>query len=614
MDYRVDLRDVKFQLLEWLPIAKLLDAEAFADWDAENLEMVLDEALKIAQEQMAPGNEDGDREGARWDDGVVTVPESFKSAYRTIAEGGWIGCTNNPEFGGLGLPHVAGTVVTEFFAGANMSLTLVLVLTRGTGSLIERHGTEEMKAQFCEKLYTGEWTGTMCLTEPQAGSDVGASVARALPQDDGSYLISGEKIFITFGDHDLTDNVVHAVLARVPGAPSGTRGLSLFAVPKYRVAADGGSGEPNDVRCASIEHKLGIHGSPTCSILFGPEGACQGFLLGEENRGMRLMFEMMNAARIEVGLQGAAVAGAAHQAALAYARERIQARHWSKARDREALPVAIVEHPDVRRLLLTSSAYVEAMRAMLLQTSFFLDLAHASSDEAERNRYQSYVEVMTPICKAWASDWGFRVTEWCLQVFGGYGYVKEYPAEQYLRDSKIASIYEGTNGIQALDLVGRKLAAGGGQPFRELLGMAAETAGKVAGDPLLGEPGKLLGGALAEIQEVAAAITTSEKGPLLMMLNAVPFLDMVGNTLAAHYLLDQAHLAGKRLATILEARGITDQDADAYSEFVAEDREAAFFHNKRLTASHFAYRVLPQVGALGVALRSGETAPIDAVM
>ena len=453
----------------------------------------------------------------------------------------------------------------------------------------------------------------MCLTEPQAGSDVGASVSKALPQEDGSYLLSGEKIFITFGDHDLTDNVIHTVLARVPGAPQGTRGLSLFAVPKLRVNADGQLGEPNDVSCASIEHKLGIHGSPTCSILFGAQGACQGFLLGEENRGMPLMFEMMNAARIEVGLQGAAVAGAAHQAALDYARERIQTRHWTKARDHAAPAVAIVEHPDVRRLLLTSAAYVEAMRAMLLQTSFFLDMAHAAAEEEERNRYQSYVEVMTPICKAWASDWGFRVTEWCLQVFGGYGYVSEYPAEQYLRDSKIASIYEGTNGIQALDLVTRKLAAGGGQPFRELLGMAASTAAKVAADPFLAEPAKLLGEALTEIQEVAAGITASDKGPLLMMLNAVPFLDMVGDTLAAHYLLDQAHVAGSRLEKILAARGVSRGD-EAYGALLTEDREAAFFHNKLQTASHFAFRVLPQVKARGVALRSGETAPIDVVM
>jgi alkylation response protein AidB-like acyl-CoA dehydrogenase len=613
MDYGVDLRDVKFQLLEWLPIQKLLNAEAFADWDSENLEMVIDEALKLAQEQLAPGNEDGDRQGAIWDEGKVTVPDSFKSAYKTIAEGGWVGCTNNPDFGGMGLPHVAGTVVNEFFAGSNMALTLVFLLTRGAGHLVEDYGSDEMRSLLCENLYTGEWAGTMCLTEPHAGSDVGASTTKAVKQDGGRYLLSGEKIFITFGDHDLTDNVIHTVLARVPDAPSGTRGLSLFVVPKYRVNPDGTLAGPNDVQCASIEHKLGIHGSPTCSILFGAQGACEGFLLGEENNGMRLMFDMMNAARIEVGLQGAAVAGAAHQAALGYARERLQTRHWSKLRDRDAPPVAIVEHPDVRRMLLTSSSYVQAMRALLLQTSFYIDMARISESD-ERNRYQSYVEVLTPICKAWASDWGFRVTEWCLQVYGGYGYVKDYPAEQYLRDAKIASLYEGTNGIQALDLVGRKLAAGGGQPIRELLGMAAETAAKLAGDPRLSEPAKLLGQALREIQEVSAGALERPDGQLIMMLNAVPFLDMMGNTLGAHLLLDQAAVAGSRLAQILETKAVGATDRKAYAKLLADDAKAAFYHNKLLSASHFAHRVLPQVAALGAAIRQGETAPLEAVM
>ncbi len=613
MDYRVDLRDVRFQLLEWLPTGTLLETAAFADWDMENLGMVVDEALKIAQEQLAPANEDGDREGAVWDDGVVTTPSSFKSSYKTLAEGGWVGSVNSPEFGGLGLPHVAGTATTEFFVGANMSLTLVLLLTRGAGNLIEKHGTDEMRSLFCEKLYSGEWTGTMCLTEPQAGSDVGASTTQAVRQDDGRYLLSGEKIFITFGDHDLTPNVVHTVLARVPGAPAGTRGLSLFVVPKYRVGPDGRPGEPNDVRCGSIEHKLGIHGSPTCSMLFGQEGACEGFLLGEENKGMRLMFEMMNAARIEVGLQGAAVAGAAQQAALAYAKERLQTRHFSKMGDRSAPPVPIVEHPDVRRMLLTSSAFVQAMRAMLLQTSFYLDMAHASEGE-ERDRYQSYVEVLTPICKAWASDWGFRVTEWCLQVYGGYGYIKEYPAEQYLRDSKIASIYEGTNGIQALDLVGRKMGAGGGVPIRELFGMAAETAKRAAGDPQLAGPAKLLGEALQEIQETTAGTLERPDGQIIMMLNAVPFLDMVGHTLGAHMLLDQALLAREKLVGLLEKKDVSIEDEKAYRALLSDDLEAAFLHNKIQSASHFAYRALPQVPALAVAVKNGEMAPMQAVL
>lgn len=613
MDYDVDLRDVMFQLFEWLPTEKLLAADRFGDWDRESVEMAIQEALKIAQEQLAPTNEEGDRTGSSLEDGRVSVPEPFGPAYRTLAEGGWIGCVNSSEFGGLELPHVVGTVANELFAGSNLSISLVMLLTRGAAELIEDFGSDEMRGLFCQKLYSGRWTGTMCLTEPGAGSDVGASVSKAIPQDNGRYLISGEKIFITYGDHDLTDNVVHTVLARLPEAPPGTKGLSLFVVPKFRVEPDGSLGEPNDVVCGGIEHKLGIHGSPTCSMLFGPNNKCEGFLLGEPNKGMKLMFQMMNSARLEVGLQGAAVAGAAHRAALAFAKERLQSRHWSKMGDPEAPPVAIVEHPDVRRMLATSGAYVQAMRALLLQTAYYIDMSHVAEGE-ERERFHSYVEVLTPICKAWGSDWGFRVTEWCLQVYGGYGYTKDYPAEQYLRDAKIASIYEGTNGIQALDLVGRKLRLRDGEAVRELLGLAGATVKKLADDPELGEVGALLGQALGEIGEVTTALGKRPDAMLLMLLNAVPFLDMVGNTLAAHYLLEQAFIARSALQALLEERGVAAEDEEAYRELLAGDREAAFYHNKIQTAIHFGYRVLPQVGALAVALKAGELAPMKAVM
>ncbi|MGB5816151.1 MAG: acyl-CoA dehydrogenase [Thermoanaerobaculia bacterium] len=613
MDYDVDLRDVIFQLFEWLPTERLLEADRFADWDRDSVEMVVTEALKIAQEELAPTNEEGDRSGCKLVDAKVTVPEPFGPAYKTLAEGGWIGSVNNSDVGGLGLPHVVGTVANELFAGANLSISLVMLLTRGASELIEDFGTDEMRGLFCEKLYSGQWTGTMCLTEPSAGSDVGASVTRAVEQENGRYLISGEKIFITYGDHDLTDNVIHTVLARLPDAPSGTRGLSLFVVPKIRVDPDGGLGESNDVVCGGIEHKLGIHGSPTCSMLFGQNGNCEGYLLGEKNKGMKMMFQMMNSARLEVGLQGAAVAGAAHQAALAFAKERIQSRNWSKFADPEAPPVAIVEHPDVRRMLLTSGAYVQAMRALLLQSAYYIDMSHVAEGE-ERERFQSYVELLTPICKAWASDWGFRVTEWCLQVFGGYGYTRDYPAEQYLRDAKIASIYEGTNGIQALDLVGRKMRLRDGDAVRELLGLVGATVKKLRNDPELDEVGALLGEALGEIGEVTTGLGKRSDAMLVMLLNAVPFLDMMGNTLAAHYLLDQAFLARSALQTILEARGVDAGDEDAYQELLASDSDAAFYHNKVQTAIHFGFRVLPQVRALAVAIKAGELAPMKAVM
>ncbi len=596
MTYQVDRRDIDFQLFEWLPIGKILGAERFADWDEESLRMVLGEALKIAQNELDPANEIGDREGSRWEDGVVTVPDSFCSAYRTVAEGGWVGAVNNPEYGGLGMPAVVGAAGNEFFDGANLGLAVSLLLTRGAGELIEHHGDAELRRLFCEKLYTGEWAGTMCLTEPQAGSDVGASTTKAVQRGDGRYLISGEKIFITYGDHNMTDNVVHAVLARLPGAPEGARGLSLFAVPKLRVDADGSPGEPNDVRCASIEHKLGIHGSPTCTMLFGADGACEGYLIGEENAGLKLMFQMMNAARLEVGVQAMAVAGAAHQAALGFAKERVQGRHFSKLADKSAPLVAIVEHPDVRRMLWTSNAYVQAMRALLLKTYFYVDMV-AISEGDERARYQGLVDFMTPLCKAWASDWGTRVADWCLQVYGGYGYTTDYPAEQYLRDARITSIYEGTNGIQALDLVMRKFRVRDGKALEEVLAQAESVAQRLEGSPKLAGAAGQLAEAVAEVRSLVAELATRPDAFLSLSLNAVPILDMMGHTVAGGLLLEQASIAQEKL--------------DSLSE---DDPDATFYHNKVCAAIHFAYRSLPLVRSLGVAVHAGETAAIDAVM
>jgi alkylation response protein AidB-like acyl-CoA dehydrogenase len=613
VDYKVDLRDIKFQLFEWLKLGELLEAEKFTDWDAENVEMVLHEALKIAQEQMGPCNEDGDRIGAQYADGKVTLPESFKPVFQTVCEGGWIGLLASPEFGGMGLPDTVGTAVNELFNGSNVSMSLTLMLTRGAGAMIEGFGTDEQKTLFVEKLYSGEWTGTMCLTEAQAGSDVGASTTKAVKQDDGSYSISGEKIFITGGDHDLVDNIIHLVLARTPDAPAGTKGLSLFIIPKTRVNPDGSLGEPNDVFTNNIEEKMGIHGSPTCTLVFGQNDGCQGFLLGEELQGMKLMFHLMNAARIDVGLQGLAASGAAHQQALGYAKERLQSRHWKEFKNPEAPQVAIVEHPDVRRMLLSSKAYVEAMRAILLQTSYYLDQSHLTEGE-ESERYHSYVEMLTPICKAWCSEWGVQVTHWCLQVHGGYGYTAEYPAEQLMRDVEIACIYEGTNGIQALDFVARKLPMNNGQTIRELLGMAETTFKKLRNDPEMMEPAWMLAAALKQIETISKEITKRPDAIQLILLNAPPLLDMVGTVLGAHYLMDQAELAKAKLATILEEKGVGTDDKKAYKEFLKDDEEAAFYHNKVQTAIHFAYRALPTVAAKGAAIRSGEKSPFYAIM
>ncbi len=612
MKYLDDARDIKFNLFEWLDIDAVLGSEAYGEFDREQLEMVLDEALKVSKGSVAACNEAGDRIGARFENGQVFLPEGFAAAYQDLASGGWISPTMNPDFGGMGLPDSVGTGISEFIMGANTSLSLQILLNRGAGHLIENFGTDEIKATYCEKMYSGLWTGTMCLTEASAGSDLGEIHTTAVKQADGSYFLNGEKIFITSGNHDLTPNIIHAVLARTPGSPAGAKGLSLFVVPKVRVKPDGSLGEANDVVCAGIEHKMGIHGSPTCSLVFGGNGACQGFLLGQEGQGISLMFQMMNAARYEVGIQGLSIASAAHQAALAYSRERFQGRYFADKKA-DAPQALIVRHPEVRRSLLLQASYVQAMRALVSYTGWCMDMAHVTKAE-DHDRWQGLVELFTPVCKAWCSDWGFRVTEWALQTYGGYGYTMDYPAEQYMRDCKIASIYEGTNGIQALDLVGRKLRMQEGRPVKHLLGLVAETAQTLASDPLLGTSAQQLASAAKTMGAVLTELPAREDGVLLTVLNAVPLLDMLGHLVAGHLLLRQAELAKAKLAALFEERGVAAQDADAARALLSESPEAAFYHNKLQAAIHFAHRGLPLVAAQAVALRAGETAPMDAVL
>jgi len=613
VDYKVDLRDVKFQLFEWLKLHDLLEKERFAQWDPDSVDMVLQESLKIATEVFGPTNADGDRVGAHWDNGKVTMPPSFKPAFETMRQGGWIGALASPDWGGMGMPETVGTPISEFFAGANVALSLTIMLTRGAAALIEHFGTDEQKKLFLEKMYSGEWTGTMCLTEPQAGSDVGASKTRAVKLDDGTYRISGEKIFITSGDHDLSDNIVHLALARTPDASPGTKGLSIFIIPKMWVNDDGSLGEPNDVYCDRIEEKMGIHGSPTCVLVFGGKDGCRGLLLGEEEEGMKIMFHLMNAARIEVGVQGCAAAGAAHQHALEYSKTRLQSRHWTQMKNPDAPQVPIIEHPDVRRMLLTAKAYTEAMRALLYTTSYYLDMSHATDGE-ESERYKGFVDVLVPICKAWPSEWGLQMTHTCVQVLGGYGYTSEYPVEQYMRDAEIATIYEGTNGIQALDFVARKLTLKGGKPVRELLGMAEKTFKRLKDNPEFMEPAWMLAAGLKQIETIAKELVKRPDGIELTLLNAVPMLDMVGTCLGAHYLLDQAAIARDKLAELLKAKGVDPKDHKAYQQALADDPEAAFYHNKVQTAIHFAYIALPTVPAKAAGIRSGNKAPLSATM
>lgn len=610
MAYEVDLRDLEFQLFDWLGLDGLLAHSRFEDWDRESLEMVLREAAELARNELAPINAQGDREGVRWHDGEVQVPESVHGAWKLFQEGGWVGTTSSAELGGLGLPDTVGTALNEIFSGANLSFCLVTLLTRGAADLIADHGGS-LRERYCEKMITGEWTGTMCLTEPHAGSDVGASTTRAVPQDDGTYLLEGEKIFITSGEHDLTENIVHAVLARTPDAPAGTRGLSLFAVPKIWVEDDGTLAGENDVYCAGVEHKMGIHASPTCTLLFGRRGRCRGHLLGEEGQGMALMFEMMNAARIEVGVQGAAVASAAFEAARAYAHEREQMRHWNRASGPKGR-VAIVEHPDVRRMLMASTSYVQAMRALLLRTSYYLDLSHTHAENGEH--YAALVALLTPVCKAWPSDWGFRVTEWAVQVYGGYGYTEDYPVAQYLRDQKITSIYEGTNGIQALDFVGRKLSIAGGAPLRTLLSEVSETTTRLADDPALGAAARQVARALETIETLLATVPGRPDGALQLMLDAVPVVDAFGALLGGTFLLQQAERAGTELASIVEQKALDPADDGARAALLAEGGRATFLHNKVQAALFFCHRAVPPAAAQLAAMEAGEQSAMAAIL
>ena len=462
MTFRPPVRDLLFTLNDIVGVGQLEGCAAFPDFDAEMLSAILEGAGALAADVLAPLDRTGDTQGARYENGRVTAPEGFQAAYKAFAEGGWGGLAADPAYGGQGLPKAAELAVFEMVHAANMAFGLCPMLTSGAIEALRAHGNERQKRLYLPRMISGEWTGAMDLTEPQAGSDLGALATRAEPDGDGGYRLSGQKIFITWGDHDLTENTVHLVLARLPDAPAGSRGISLFLASKRLVGPDGQLGDPNDLRCGSIEHKLGIHGSPTCVMLF--EGA-HAELVGEPNRGLAQMFTMMNAARLNVGVEGVGVAERAYQRALAFALERRQGR-TAFAEDGGA----IFDHPDVRRMLAGMKARIEAARAICLLTAVSADLAHAAPDEEARAAARLREEVLTPIAKAWSSDVGVEVASLALQVHGGMGFIEETGAAQSYRDARIAPIYEGTNGIQAIDLVSRKLAMEDGAGMAALIG------------------------------------------------------------------------------------------------------------------------------------------------
>lgn len=576
MTYTPPIAEQRFALETVARIDELAALPGFEAASADLVEAVLAEAGRLAAEVIAPTNSIGDRDGARLADGRVVLPEAFRAAFEAYAAGGWIGLNAAPEHGGQGLPFALACAVQEQVTSANMAFSLCPMLTLGAIEALQAHASPEQQATYLRPLVEGRWTGTMNLTEPQAGSDVGALRTLATPAPDGSWRLKGQKIYITWGDHELAENIVHLVLARTPGAPAGTKGISLFIAPKYLPNPDGTPGPRNDLKPVSLEHKLGIHASPTCTMAFGDEDDCVAFLVGEVNAGMRAMFTMMNHARINVGLQGIAIAERAMQQALAHARDRVQSARFG-APSRE--PVRIVEHADVRRMLMTGRALTQAARAIALLNAAAVDRAHALADPAPRAEAQALADLLTPITKAFATDIGVEVSNLALQIFGGMGYVEETGVAQHVRDARIAPIYEGTNGIQALDLVGRKLPMEGGRAWRQLLQRERQF---VAELPATGELAQLrpwLEDALDALQTASVWLSGNEGEKLAdTAAAATPYLRMFGLTLGGTLLAREAAEAARRLE--------------------AGTGDPAFLRAKIATARFFAEQLLPAAPAL----------------
>ncbi len=588
--YRAPLADMRFVLHELAGLDAIGKLPGGEEASPDTVAAILEEAARFASDVLDPLNRSGDVEGARRNaDGSVTMPKGFGAAYRQFIENGWNGLTKPAAYGGQDLPQLVATPVEEMWHAANMAFDLCPLLTQGAIEALELCGTDEQKSTYLPKMVAGTWAGTMNLTEPQAGSDLAAVRTRAVPHDDGSYRLFGQKIFITYGEHDLTENIIHLVLARTPTAPEGVKGISLFLVPKFLVRPDGTPGERNDVACVSLEHKLGIHASPTAVLSYGDRGGAVGYLVGQENRGLEYMFVMMNLARFSVGMEGVGISERAYQHAVHYARDRVQGKPVGAHEARSP----IIEHPDIRRMLMTMRAYTEAMRAVGYATAAAMDHARLDPDAAIRARHQAFVELMIPIVKGWFTETAQEVTYLGVQVHGGMGFIEETGAAQYYRDARIITIYEGTTGIQANDLIGRKTARDGGATARAVAADIDRVAARCASsaDPSLRAIGVPLAAATAALQAsiewIVAAYGTRVRAA---HAGAVPYLELWGLVAGGWQMARAALVAAQQLA---DGAG-----------------DANFLRAKLATSVYYSECLLPQAEGLARTITEGSNAAL----
>ena len=600
--YKADLREIRFLLFEQFRLGELLGQAPFDAWGQDEVNMVLDSAYKFVCEVLGPLNQGADRQGCRFENGQVYAPTGFKDAWDAIYEAQFKTIATDPAHGGQGAPHMLQVITEEMITGANTSFSMYPGLAYGAAEVIAAFGTAAQKDKYMHGMMFGKSGGTMCLTEPQAGSDVGSSRTTAKKLPDGKYLIQGTKIFISAGDHDLAENVIHLVLARIDGAPPGTKGLSLFIVPKIRVNDDGSLGERNDVNVGAIEHKMGINGSATCVLNFGENDGCIGELVGRaENMGMSQMFHLMNGARISVGVQGVGVASFAYLNALEYAKDRKQGAPMTSWKDPTVPRVPIIEHADVRRMLLEMKSKVEGIRALVMKLANHQDQVRVNrgKDDEKTAYHQGQIDLLVPLVKAYGSDQAFRVCELAIQTYGGAGYIKDYPVEQAARDVKVFSIYEGTNHIQAMDLVGRKLGQHGGKNLQAFIGDIASFVAANEKHPVLGGAVKDLGAAQEAVAGVAMRLLMwFQMGKIaLVPLAANRFLEMMSETAVSWLLLDGARIAIEKLAAL----PATDENA----------KERAFYEGKKYAALFYAKNVLPNVKKSAEVLAVEDTSPLD---